>query len=260
MLETYSLNSWTILCPQPRRVIPSLSSHVSVFERELEDEQCTLELTNIFQNRIPTMNQYSRPMTAPPERDAQFTPFGNFEDEVLPTKDDIKSTQDNGLRCSNPGLPDLFINSSNQSSASKPQPAPLLRRPALGLSMPLLPEPCCTPPMRAHNPIPMNTSFTKTQVRESPEFGLLSVSPPDSFGDDDRLARRERVFARLRRGGRRSSSSSKSKHASNNNNNKASDNNNNSESLRVSSDGNSRMNDVNDFDDVFGNQLDASWL
>jgi len=94
----------------------------------------------------------------------------------------------------------------------------LLLRPKLGNSqsvlptfppgetanIPSVPLPVPTPPLRTHNPIPFNSSFSKIQeLGTGTEFGLLSVSPPplpieeeDSFIRYDRLARIRRTMWR----------------------------------------------------------------
>jgi len=55
-------------------------------------------------------------------------------------------------------------------------------------------KPVITPPVRVHNPLPRNSSFTnrKAGATQGPEFGLLSVSPPRA-DDEETLLRRARV-------------------------------------------------------------------
>jgi hypothetical protein len=97
--------------------------------------------------------------------------------------------------------PEILLDSSDSdndlsdgSSAYHTVKRKALRRPKLGVSTSNLAgfdrtEPVMTPPLRSHNPLPLNLQFRK--VSEGAEFGLFSVSPP-SQEDDDVLLRRER--------------------------------------------------------------------
>jgi len=51
------------------------------------------------------------------------------------------------------------------------------------------------PPVRARNPLPMNSSFVNLSAESRAEFGLLSVSPPpcDDFEDNLAHARQSRI-------------------------------------------------------------------
>jgi len=72
----------------------------------------------------------------------------------------------------------------------------LEKRPRLGNSQSRLfvPDPVPTPPVRSHNPLPMNSPFVNRKpAHDGAEFGLLSVSPPPCAEDDDLCARRNRV-------------------------------------------------------------------
>jgi len=79
---------------------------------------------------------------------------------------------------------------------------PKPQRPKLGSSTSNLSEPLfvkersktiITPPVRAQNPLPRNSSFNNRKAAtRGPEFGLLSVSPPRA-DDEDTLLRRARV-------------------------------------------------------------------
>jgi len=91
--------------------------------------------------------------------------------------------------------------SGDYSSAFKGR-GPKGQRPKLGSSTSNLSEavfvkergkPVITPPVRAQNPLPRNSSFNNRKAAtRGPEFGLLSVSPPRA-DDEDTLLRRARV-------------------------------------------------------------------
>jgi len=107
---------------------------------------------------------------------------------------------------------DSFRNSSSEDFSSVfMRRGPKAQRPKLGNSISKRPElgnstsnlseasfnerskPVITPPVRVHNPLPRNSSFTNRKAAtQGPEFGLLSVSPPRA-DDEETLMRRARV-------------------------------------------------------------------
>jgi len=97
-----------------------------------------------------------------------------------------------------------FRNSSSEDYSSVfMRRGPKAQRPKLGNSTSSLSseavfaqersKPVITPPVRAQNPLPRNSSFNNRKAAsQGPEFGLLSVSPPRA-DDEDTLLRRARV-------------------------------------------------------------------
>jgi len=138
------------------------------------------------------------PSLASPMKTSSVLPIFNRFDEGA-SEDPLPACSRRELKASNVGLPPVF------SHSPPPSIDDLVRKlPVLGASRSRLPlwtrEPPLTPPVRAHNPLPMNSPFSSREIApEGAEFGLLSVSPPPySEDEEERFTRRARVkFGRM---------------------------------------------------------------
>jgi len=130
---------------------------------------------------LPSDKRLGTPPLVMLKLDSPFEPQinpQNRQEAVEKTTLAVKSPR-HDLRGSNGGLPAVFL------------PKPSVRRPD-SVSGQLPPTPILTPPLRSHNPHPLNSPFTNHKLKEGAELGLLSVSPPLP-DDEDRRTRRERV-------------------------------------------------------------------
>jgi len=206
--EEFCRRQEEICCPKPRRpaspVFVSSSKHHRA--READWEACQ-EIKQILLGQLPIMSvvesdvqtiavvkesrnkkrRFSPRLTSAPPFDPTKSPVkqDNFVSDILFESEDSDDSND---------VPNQLFSLATLTSST------FCRRPKLGNSVSNLSaldfmersEPIMTPPLRSHNPLPMNSQFSNRKVTDGPEFGLLSISPPLQ-DDEDMLLRRARV-------------------------------------------------------------------
>jgi len=187
MLETcdnFSTSCFNLECPQPIRPTSPVGMNDkwkrksgSWTENTFSDWEANQEIQQILLNQF---SDHSISGSVPPQ-----SPFEPVEYEQA----------DN---CFGAELGSLFdeTNETALFSSLPRRSPPVLKRPKLGNSSTSV-NSCVgpIPPMRVHNPLPMNSLFVNRGKVEGVEFGLLSVSPvPED--DNDRCSRVQRVMAR----------------------------------------------------------------
>jgi len=222
---------FTVCCPQARRpVCPSKKAlrrqGRAIVEQELTD--ACAEIQSILSGGANSNDLYSPSVSAVSSPFAAFTflaPSPFTEDHQMTQQLDAAEGQSSLLASStsSPSLPSSETTARSFLGGShKPSTTTQLRKPLriklsesvsaipnfddsyssisapTSASLPNIPAPVPTPPLRSHNPLPYNSPFSNRQAPEGIEFGLLSVSPPPPLDDEDSFSRFERL-ARIRR-------------------------------------------------------------